>query len=809
MKNSYLVFFALILLLSGLGSGLGSVFAEVNPVRDSITRNNIIDKGKISNRVKGPNDGRREVRIARVLTVGNYNISRAKILSRVRSRAGELFDPATSAEDAKRIAELSGVEYSYFNTAIVDNKLELTFVVVERNIVRSIVFVGNSRYRAGALRGKLDLKMGDYLDSVLAETGRRKIAEFYREKGFAFVEVSLDGEKLRAGRLIYTIDEGPRVKTTAVELSGNNAVKTKALKKVIKTTKRRWFFWPVYYTQKKVAEDVTRLRNIYQRKGFLDAGVTAKRQFNRDKSKVRITFAIDEGAVYIVERVVLTGNEHFDAKRLWAELKLGQGQVYSERKANSDVRRLLELYRENGFIDAKVGYRRKFISRGGVGVEFEIGEGERFRIGRINITDNEQTQDKVIRRVLDEYDFQPGRWYNADIARGDGSGELERRIQRMVLTGRGGATITASGAVPGQRDAQVSIIEGQTGMVMFGAGVASDSGLIGQMIFEQRNFDISDWPESFGEFITGQAFKGAGQSLRIALQPGTEISEYLVSFSEPYFQDKPIALDVTGSSWERGRESYDEGRVKGYVGFEKRYKNRWRRSIGFRVEDVEVDNIDTDAPQEIKSVKGDTSLAGVRLGIGRELIDDIFNPSSGYSFNASYEQVGGEYTFGVLSGTCRWYKTVYEDLAERKTILATKIAGATVLGDAPPFEKFYAGGSGFYGIRGFDYRGVSTRGLQTNVAEPKWEDPIGSDWIFLANAEVTVPLVGESIGALFFVDSGAIDSGNYRLAIGTGIQILIPQWFGPVPMRFELAAPVMKDDDDDTQVFSFSMGRLF
>ena len=61
----------------------------------------------------------------------------------------------------------------------------------------------------------------------------------------------------------------------------------------------------------------------------------------------------------------------------------------------------------------------------------------------------------------------------------------------------------------------------------------------------------------------------------------------------------------------------------------------------------------------------------------------------------------------------------------------------------------------------------------------------------------------------FFVDSGTIDSGPYRVSVGTGIQILLPQWFGPVPMRFEIAAPVMKDDADDTQVFSFSVGRLF
>ncbi|MBE3143587.1 MAG: BamA/TamA family outer membrane protein, partial [Planctomycetes bacterium] len=107
---------------------------------------------------------------------------------------------------------------------------------------------------------------------------------------------------------------------------------------------------------------------------------------------------------------------------------------------------------------------------------------------------------------------------------------------------------------------------------------------------------------------------------------------------------------------------------------------------------------------------------------------------------------------------------------------------------------------------------VSTRGLQTDVpagVTPEREDPIGSDWIFLANAEVAVPLIGDNIAMLFFIDSGAIDTGGYRVGAGVGIQIMIPQWFGPVPMRFELASPLMKSEGDKTQAFSFSVGTLF
>lgn len=739
--------------------------------------------------------------IGSISTTGNVSISKDKVLSKIRSRAGQQFDAATAAEDAKRIAELAGVEYSYYNTVVVDNKIQLTFVVVERNIVRSIVFKGNHKCLSKTLTGKLPFKKGDYLEPAMAEAGRAAVAEYYRGKGFAFAQVSLEAEELSKGNVVYIVDEGPKIKIAAVKFSGNKALKTSVLEKVLKTKKKEWVVFQVYYTEEKVSKDITKLQNIYYDRGFLDVSITAEREFTEDKSKVRITFVINEGNAYTVEKIAITGNEHFDAERLWSGLQLKQGQIYNKRKATADVDQLLKLHREEGFIDVKVEQNIKFISKDRVDVGFAITEGERFRIGRVNITGNEQTQDKPIRLVLDEYKFTPGRWYNADIARGDGSGELEKEVKRMIVAES--ATITPRGEAAGKKDADVSVIEGQTGMVMLGAGVTSDSGIIGQLIFEQRNFDISNKPKSFSELVTGQAFKGAGQTLRISLQPGTKVSEYSVNFSEPYFQNKPISLNLAGSSWTRAQESYDEGRLKGYVGFEKRYQDHWTRSLGFRVENVNISNIDSNAPKEIKDVKGKNFLMGARFGVGRDLTDDKFIPTKGYAYEVGYEQVGGDYTFGVLSGIYRRYKVLSEDLAERKTVLATKlVAASVVVGDAPPFEKFYTGGTGTYGMRGFKYRGVSTRGGINN-------DPIGSNWMFLAGAEVVKPLSSDTFSALFFVDSGMIDTGGYRASVGTGLQILIPQWFGPVPMRVEIAAPLMKDGKDKTEVFSFSVGRLF
>jgi outer membrane protein insertion porin family len=330
------------------------------------------------------------------------------------------------------------------------------------------------------------------------------------------------------------------------------------------------------------------------------------------------------------------------------------------------------------------------------------------------------------------------------------------------------------------------------------------------LIYQQRNFDISDAPASLEEwFHPWRAFRGAGQTLSIALEPGTRYSQYYVDFVDPYWGDQPVRFDASGRIWKRFRESYDEGRTKGAFEFERRLESNWRPSLGFRAENVTVTDVDFDAPEEIFEVKGNNMLYGVTLGIGEVALDDQYDPSVGHTLNAQYEQVTGDFTFGLLEGTYVRYWPLYEDVLGRKTVLAAKVLGGTVLGDAPPFEKFYGGGTGHYGIRGFEYRGVSTRGLQTHVPFPQKKDPIGSDWIFLTSTEVTTPLVGDNFRALFFLDSGTVETGHYRLSIGTGLEIKVPQVFGNIPMRFELGFPLLRDDEDETQVFSFSGGGLF
>jgi outer membrane protein assembly complex protein YaeT len=754
-----------------------------------------------------------KMQIAGISIAGNVNVERDTILSKVRSKTGYLFNPKTAAEDVKRIAAIPGVQRGWYNANVVNGKVELTFVIIEQNVVREIEFTGNKSYKNGTLKKKLDFKKGDYLDPTLAATGVEKLLEHYKEKGYPFATVTLDYEKLATGKVCYTIDEGKRAKITSITYSGNKQIKTGSLKKIIKLHKTKFILWSVYYNEEDVQKEIANLLNTYYKKGFLNIAIECEKNFNADKSRVSLVFKISEGRIYSVRNIVFAGNKEFGTDRLSKAVDIKAGEVYNKLKGDADTKNLTKEYLENGFIDAIIEQNLKFVDTDKVDVEYAIQEGERFRIGQIEIAGNKQTQDRVIRRILDEYDFRPGNFYNADEAKGDGNGSLEKLIKGTTYMEA--ATIRPAGEKPGQKDAMVNVVEGKTGQIMAGAGISADNGVAGNIVFDERNFNINGKPENLWDALTGRAYKGAGQNLRIQLQPGTLVSQYSVSFTEPYLNDKPVSMTLTGSSWTRFWESYDEGRLRAFAEFEKRYKSRWSSSIAFRIESVDISRLDDDAPKEVRDVEGKNLLAGVRLGISKNLTDDRLNPSNGYTFDAGYEQVAGSKTFGKLNVFYQRFFTLSTDLAERKTVFSTKIYGATTVGKAPVFEKYYAGGSGvFYGIRGFEYRGVSRRGTPSNpdgsiIAGAEKKDPIGSDWLVLANAEVAVPIISNNISWLCFADSGMIDTGGPRASIGTGIQILIPQWFGPVPMRFELSAPLKKEREDRTQTFSFSMGSLF
>ncbi len=743
-------------------------------------------------------------RIVEIKTAGNLTVKRSQILAAAQLRVGDVFSEQRARKDTQRIAKIDGVEYAYYNIAQDPKGIILSYVVVEKNLVREITFKGNKKFSDRTLSKKLGLLLGDYLNVFKVAHAREVILEDYDKKGYAFASVEFDKKSLSSGKIIFTIKEGSRVKVKKVSFEGNNSIETKALKKEMKTKTRSFLVFSSYLTSKKLEKDIEKLETIYKSKGYVDVTVSKKIEYNEAKTKAYVTYIIKEGPVYYLDSFTIKGNKFFTIDELTSNLKGKIGEPYSAKKVEFDIKKIRNKYLSKGFVDVKVGLERNFIEPNKIQIFVNITEGNRFRIGHINITGNYDTNGKVVRRVLDEQQFVPGKWYNADIARGDGSGSLEKDVARASMSGE--VLISSVDSTPNQKDAIVSISEGRTGMIMFGAGVDSSSGLIGQIVLEQRNFDITNWPSSWSEFMKGESFKGAGQTMRLSFEPGTEETRFSANFNEPYLLDKPVGLNVGISKFVRGRDAYDEERFKAYASITRRYEDGWEFGLATRAESVDVTEIDQDAPKEIKDDGGKSTLFGLKASASYNATNNKYNPTDGSVLDLAYEQVAGDYTFGVVTSTYRWYKTLSEDLSERKTVLETKLHAGAIVGDAPIFEKFYAGGSG--SIRGFEYRGVGPKGEST-LSPGEYNDPIGSDWILQANAEISVPMASDTFAWLFFADGVLLDDDACRASVGSGIQILLPQWFGPVPMRFEFAVPLAKEENDDTQVFSFSVGRLF
>ena len=168
----------------------------------------------------------------------------------------------------------------------------------------------------------------------------------------------------------------------------------------------------------------------------------------------------------------------------------------------------------------------------------------------------------------------------------------------------------------------------------------------------------------------------------------------------------------------------------------------------------------------------------------------------------------GTDVFGKFNADYRIYRTVYVDALDRKHILAGRMAFGQIVGNAPVFEKFYGGGLG--SVRGFQYRGISPRGHWPGGAKHK--DAVGGDMMLFAGAEYTFPLLADQLRGVVFLDSGTVEEDfgiqTYRVSAGFGVRWTIP-FLGSVPMSFDFGFPLVKDEDDRTQLFSFSLGATF
>jgi outer membrane protein insertion porin family len=737
------------------------------------------------------------VRSIDVQFAGAARISKEKIVANMRTRVGRPYSEAVVEEDIRNLYATGNVSNVRIFGEPAANGVKVIVVIAAKAQISEVVLNGPDQVKASRIRKEISAKPGDQLSEATLEQDRQKIIQYYANKGFGDVNVTYDSavnEKAGTARVTFTVTEGGKTIIRDVNVQGNSQVKTGDIKKVIKTRPKSVLNPLTYFSKSnrlnndQLEADAAAVRDLYQNRGYADVQVAAPRVERSRDGRVDVTFSVNEGPQYRIGRVSYSGAQVLTQEDLAKGAKVRPGEIYSPANIRADVKSIQDQYGSRGYIDFNAGAQTRRAGAGTMDVAFSVEEGVQSYVEKINISGNTRTKDKVIRR---EIALTPGEVYNT--VRVDAS---KARLNNLNYFSKV-EMYPSDTLVPGRKDLNVQVEEKRTGSFNFGAGFSSIDSLLGFVEVTQGNFDLFRWPN----------FTGGGQKFRVRAQYGTRRKDFIIALTEPYFLDRELSLGGELFYREASFVSsvYDEKRYGGAITARKRLGTFTSGRLGYRLEDITIQNLDEDVSQTIRDEEGSQLKSELSAGILYDTRDSVFLTRKGERIDFSAFIAGG-----FLGGDTDIYGWDLEAskyfLLPWDTILTLngELASVSTWADGdrvPIFDRLYLGGAN--NLRGFRYRDVG----------PKDEDgePIGGNSLWRLTVEYTFPIVDKVRGAVFY-DVGAVGEGSYDFGgdvnsdVGFGVRLDLP--IGPV--RIDYGIPIQSDEfNDSSGKFQFNIGYQF
>ncbi len=746
-----------------------------------------------------------------VQITGLLRVDERLIRNQLRSATGQPYNQSLIDDfDVPNLTRLNQFRRVRVQAELTDDGgVIIIYDLVEWTLIADVQVTGNREIDDQTIRKAVRLQGGDPVDSYQINIAREAIEELYRKKGFFHVEVSTDPVELaEANIVLFKVREGPRVRIRGIDFAGNKAFKTKLLRSQVKTKKWAFLFRSGELDEEAIENDIRSIQTYYRNRGYLDVRVDRRIEVSNDLKEARLIFHVEENLLYTMSDVSVSGASRILNDQAAALMEIKRGDVYSQNKIRKSITAIEDFYGRLGFYGTTVDLDQiRVPGKAKVELVLHVREAELAYTGEIRVTGNDITQRRVIMR---EIMMRPDRPINAvSLAK---SAQRLRGLNLFNLRNDPIQVLPPNEDDPLYRDIIVEVEEKNTAKLGFGAAVSSDSGLIGSIDFEQRNFDIMDTPESFSELTAGRAFRGAGQTFRITMQPGNEYSTYSIGLTEPYIFGTNNLASSSLSFTDRELESWDEKRFGPNLRLARRLGEFWVLTANARWQSIDLTDIDSNAPVDVYDVEGENVISGLKFGLSRSTYDHRIRPTRGSKIEFDIEQIGalgGDFDFTKFTAAHQVFFTIDEDFLGRKSILSMSTrVGYLFGGDSPTYERLYLGGRSF---RGFDFRTVSPKGIQNNNGKVG-DDPVGGDWLFFWGLEYEFPIFAKAINGVVFVDTGTVtdDVGfeDYRVTVGTGVRILIPA-FGQAPLAFDLGIPLKTGPGDEKRILSFNVDVPF
>lgn len=715
---------------------------------------------------------------------GLKRIEEGAVKAKITQKTGEPVSNEKTAQDIKNIFKMGYFDDVTIEIETFEGGIRLIYVVKEKPTIVKVEFQGNKEIEDDKLKEKTTVIVGSIADTTLIQDNALKIQQYYEEEGYWLASVVPVISRINEHdiNLTYQIDEGGKVRIRKITIHGNDAISTRKIRKAMKTdewTIYSFIFSSGYYKKDTMNADIEAIKDLYFNNGYLKVAVAEPEvKVTEDRKGMVIEIRVSEGNQYKISSVAVAGNSAFSEEELRKKITTAPDNVFSKEILKSDITAMTELYTQNGYALANIypdvvpDDAAKLVK-----VTYKVEEGDIYRIGRIEISGNTKTRDKVIRR---EIRLDEGDKFN--------SAQLKRSYERINNLNFFESVDLAPRPRREEKllDIDIKVKERATGFLSVGGGYSSIDKFMVMVDVTQGNL-----------FGTGQYIKLRGQL-------GGSSSYYELSYRDPWFMDKPISF--TADIYSTTREYVDYNKEATGLGFSfgKSFTEYWGGSVSYKLEKATIYDIAEDADNMIKEQEGTSVTSSITPAVVRDARDNYLDPSRG-SRNSVYV------TFAGLGGDNKFIKSVLDSawffpVGKTSTTIALRgrIGFATGLfgEELPVYERFYLGG-------------INTiRGLGFGQAGPRDEDGtvMGGTKELIFNVEYIFPIVKELKlkGVVFFDAGNSYDDdesiGELRYTAGLGFR-----WISPIgPIRVEWGYNLQrKYDDESASRVEFTFGSFF
>ena len=689
---------------------------------------------------------------------------------------------------------------NYFNDVYIRFEENTLKIHVEENpIIDKIAFEGNREISDEKLSRQISLKSKDIFIKEKIEQARLALLKAYQKNGNynAVVDPKIisvsDQNKVN---IAFEIDEGVTVSVQKITFLNNKSYPEHELENVIMTSESCW--WCVLsstdtHDPERLEYDKYLLRQWYLTNGYPDFYVkTVLSEMTEEKDRVFITFDLNEGDRYRFGNINIksyindVAGEDYEA--LLAEMAEESEQWYNIKRIEYFTKKIADVFANHGyaFVDVSPKVSRKDRNSKTLDITYQVKEGKKISVGKINFFGNTRTKDEVLRREMSLIEGDP---YNKNKF-----SSSKRKLNNLGYFSSVDVK-KKRGDKPDKVDLDVNVEETTTGEFNFGIGFSTVDDFITDLTLKENNLF------------------GLGKKLAFSTSFSGRKKEYDISYTEPYFLDLNVSAGIDLFHVTRDNQSessHDETKDGFSLRSGYRIDDKITQSWRYTYRTIDITNISESASRYVREQEGETTLSAVNQTLVYSTVDNRMDPHEGNMLRWSIDLAG-------LGGDEKFIRNKllgkqYFDLGEDYVIALSAEGGyiSPLGGETVSLsERFYLGGNS---LKGFDVAGIGPRDIATN-------DALGGNLMYKAGIELAFPFpfVDDSAvsGRLFSEagtvtevdESGAdiVDSGSLRASIGAGLV-----WRSPLgPLRFDFSKAIESEIYDDTKNFRFSIGTNF